>query len=399
MESKRIINLSHIAFFIWIVYFAMMFIRGNVNFNIQVTFSYAMVAYMLAYKLIKQEGFTELPFNFHSLTVWYGAFFVWVVITGFWTPGYIVTNGNTPPEQMIRIVTVLMAMDFYVSQKEDVQNLIKALCIGATIFAAYTIVTSPVSSYGTLNYGATTGQQRNTTGYILCFTTYFLIYLYVEYKDKYWLLFAAVCFVASLLTGSRKIIFAYAFSVLLIIIGQKSFKFTLKYLFIILVAAAIIIPIAYQIPYIQEAFGERLLAVLDDSIEDSSIMFRTVAKYNAIRIFTERPILGNGWAAVKNSFSFNGVSIYAHNNYLEVAADFGIIGCFFYYIKSAVYAIKCFPRIKKGKSYMTASVLLASMLLLDWGQVTYIYLYMIFIWGIVYKYIQYECLSVEEEKI
>ncbi len=399
MESKRIINLSHIAFFIWIVYFAMMFIRGNVNFNIQVTFSYAMVAYMLAYKLIQQEGFTGIPFNFHSLTVWYGAFFVWVVITGLWTPGFIVTSGNTPPEQMIRIVTVLMAMDFYVSKKEDVQNLIKALCIGATAFAAFTIVTSPISSYGTLNYGATTGQQRNTTGYILCFTTYFLIYLYVEYKDKYWLLFAAVCFVASLLTGSRKIIFAYAFSVLLIIIGQKSFKFTLKYLFIILVAAAIIIPIAYQIPYIQEAFGERLLAVLDDSIEDSSIMFRTVAKYNAIRIFIERPILGNGWAAVKNSFSFNGVSIYAHNNYLEVAADFGIIGCFFYYIKSAVYAIKCFPRIKKGKSYMTASVLLASMLLLDWGQVTYIYLYMIFIWGIVYKYIQYECLSVEEEKI
>ena len=70
MESKRIINLSQIAFFIWIVYFATMFIRSNVNFNIQVTFSYAMVAYMLAYKLIQQEGVTGIPFNFHSLTVW-----------------------------------------------------------------------------------------------------------------------------------------------------------------------------------------------------------------------------------------------------------------------------------------------------------------------------------------
>ena len=399
MESKRILNLSQIAFLIWVVYFATMFIRGNVNFGIQVTFSYAMACLMLAYKLYQQEGFTELPFHLSSLTVWFGAFFLWVLVTGFWTPVEIATNGNTPPENMVRIITVLIAMDFYVNKKEDVYNLIKALGIGATAFSLYVIVTTPISLYGSLNFGAATGQQRNTTAYILCFSTLFLVYLYIETKNRWWMLFAGICCLASLLTGSRKIIFAYALAVFLIIIGQKSFKFTMKYFIIILVLAAIIIPIAYQIPYVREVFGERLLAVMDYSIEDSSIMFRTIARYNAIRIFTERPILGNGWAAVRNSFSFNGVSIYAHNNYLEVAADFGLIGIFFFYIKGVIYAFKCFPKIKKSSAYMFSSILLASMFLLDWGQVTYIYLYFIFIWGIIFKFIEYECFNAKEEEI
>ncbi len=398
MESKRIINLSQIAFFMWVFYFATMLIYSNTNFAVQVLFSYNMAFIMLAYKLIQQQGFTGVPFNHKSLTVWYGAFYLWIIVTGLWTPSFIANNGNTPPEQTLRILTCLIAMDFYVASKEDVMNLIKTFCIGATAFAAFTIVTSPISTYGTLQYGSATGQHRNTTGYVLCFTTIFLVYLFREYKKKYWLLFAGITLAASLLTGSRKIIFAYVIAIFLIIIGQKNFRFTMKYFFIILVAMIILIPIAYQIPYIREAFGERLLAVLDDSIEDSSIMFRNVAKYNALRIFLERPIWGNGWAAVRNSFSYKGVSIYAHNNYLEVAADFGLIGIFLFYIKSAVYAVKCFPKIKKNTASLTAVIMLAVMFLLDWGQVTYIYLCMIFIWGVIYKFIQYVCLGEGDEK-
>jgi O-antigen ligase len=187
-------------------------------------------------------------------------------------------------------------------------------------------------------------------------------------------------------------------AVFFVIIGQKSIEVTMKYFLIIFIAAAIIIPIAYQIPYIREAFGERLLAVLDDSIEDSSIMYRNIAKFNAIRIFIESPIIGNGWAAVRNSFNFNGVSIYAHNNYLEIAADYGIIGAILFFTRNFVFGFKCFTKLKKNKAYLVGTILLMAMVLLDWGQVSYVYVYMMVIWGIVYKFVQFECFAGEEVK-
>lgn len=396
------LDLSQITFIIWIAYFAAIYMFGNVYYQMPAYFSYAMAFIMLGYKLITQgkTGMSGVPgiitFPANSLMIWYGLFYLWECIARLWTPDSVAAVSNTP-YQTLRIVAILIAMDLYVVSKEDVQHLIKAFCIGATLFAVWTMVTSPVSSYGTLLFGARTGQQRNTTGYVLCFATIFLIYAYYENKQKIWLLFALLCFVASLLTGSRKIIFAYIAAIFLVIIGQEDVNKTIKYFLTIILAAIIIIPIAYQIPYIREAFGSRLLAVLDDSIEDSSIFYRNIAKMNAIRIFKESPFIGNGWAAVRNSFVYNGVSIYAHNNYLEIAADYGIIGCILFFAKSIIYAFKCIFRIKKNNRLLTANILLISMILLDWGQVSYVYVYMMCIWGVVYKFIEYKCFEESEE--
>lgn len=397
MEEKFRLEPSQIAYFLWVVFFTLLYNFGNVFYKLPAASSYLMVIIMFAYRLIIQGGYTELPFKLGSPALWYGGFFIWQCLAGLWTPASVLEiDANTTPEQTLRILTIFIAMDFYVTCRDDVYKLIKAFCIGSTIFAAWTMITSPPVTYGTLHYGYITGQQRNTTGYVLCFATILLIHLFIEYSRKHWLFFAALCFISSLLTGSRKIIFAYIVALAVVIIGQKDYKVTLKYLLILLVASAIIIPLAYKIPYIQEAFGERLLAILDDSIEDSSIMFRNAAKENAIRIFKEKPIIGNGWGAVLNSFSFNGVSIYAHNNYLEIAADFGLIGCILFFTHNFVEGFKCFFSMKKNRAFLTAAVLLTAMIVLDWGQVSYIYIYLMSIWGIVYKFVQCECFTGEE---
>lgn len=397
MKAKRLkLDLSQIAYLLWIAYFTAIYMFGNVYYQMPAYFSYIMAFVMLGYKVCTQRGFSGVSFPINALTMWYGLFYIWQVTARIWTPREVANKTNTP-YQTLRILAILIAMDLFVVAKKDVQRLIKAFCIGATSFAVWAMITSPVSSYGTIDYGLRTGQQRNTTGYVLCFATLFLIYLFRVYKKKYWLFFALLCFISSLLTGSRKIIFAYAAALFLVILGQKSVKKTVKYFTVILISAAIIIPIAYQIPYVREAFGERLLAVMDDSIADSSVFYRNIAKQNAIRIFKESPIIGNGWVAVINSFNYKGVSIYAHNNYLEIAADFGLIGCFLFFTRNFVYGFKCFIRIKRNIAFLTATVMLIAMILLDWGQVSYVYVYMMVIWGIVYKFVQLECFGKREE--
>lgn len=394
-EKRAEFTLSKIIYLVWIVYFSAIYMLGNVYFLMPSYFSIAMAFLMLGYKLIRIKEVGGFSFPINSLMVWYGLFFVWQCIARIWTPDSIAPVAATP-YQTVRILAILVAMDLYVICKDDAIRLIKSFCIGATIFAAWLLYTSPLSTYGTLRFGAITGQQRNTSGYALCFATLLLVYLFVEYKNKIWAFCAIVCFVTSLLTGSRKIIFAYLIALVIVIISQKSINKTIKYFLCVFLAVIIIIPLAYQIPYIRQTFGERLLAVLDDSIEDSSIMFRNVAKENAIRIFKESPIIGNGWAAVRNSFVYKGVSIYAHNNYLEVAADFGLVGCVLLFTRNLVYGFNCFIRRRKSRAFLTATILLISMILLDWGQVTYVYLYMICIWGVVYKFVQ--CVSYAKEK-
>lgn len=399
MKAKRLkLDLSQIAYILWIAYFTAIYMFGNVYYQMPALFSYIMAIVMFGYKLLRGHKTKTVSFPINAAVMWYGLFYAWECIARIWTPDSVAAVSNTP-YQTLRIVGILLAMDLYVISRDEVLKLIKAFCLGATAFAVWAMITSPISTYGTLLYASRTGQQRNTTGYVLCFSTMLLIYLFKESKKKYWLILSLLNFVSSLLTGSRKIIFAYIIGILLIIVGQKSVAKTIKYFAGILIALIIIIPIAYQIPYIREAFGERLLAVLDDSVYDSSIMFRNVAKENAIRIFKESPIIGNGWAAVRNSFVFRGVSIYAHNNYLEIAADYGIIGCILFFSRNVIYGFNCFRRIKRNNEFLTATIMLASMIILDWGQVSYVYVYMMVIWGIVYKFVQLECFGKREEII
>lgn len=394
-QSKLTLDFGKITYFLWIVYFTAIYCLGNVKYQMPAWLSYFMVAYMFFFYTLRARTISKITFSLRSLVMWYGIFWLWMLTSRLWTPDAIAAKTNTP-DSTLRIVAVLIAMDIYVSCREEAFNLLKSFGIGSTIYAVYVFATSPVSSYGSLAFGAKTGQQRNTTGYVLCFASIVLFYLWLYYKDKVWLVCLAPCLVSSLLTGSRKIIFAYGVAFLLFILGQKQREKRVKYFMIIIISAAILIPILYQIPYIRETFGERLLAVVDDSIEDSSIMYRNVAKENAIRIFKESPIIGNGWQAVKNSYSYKGVSIYAHNNYLEICADYGLIGALFFFSRNAIWGIACFFSMRKNTNYLAATILLASMVLLDWGQVSYVYIYMMSIWGVVYKFIQYICMSKED---
>lgn len=393
-QPKLEISFEKITYYLWIVYFTAIYCYGNVYFQMPAWLSYLMVIYMAFFYLLRTRNISTFTFSFRSAVVWYGVFFVWMEVARLWTPDKVAAVRSIP-NSTLRILTILIAMDLYVSCKEDAYKLLKAFGLGSTLYAIYVFVTSPVSSYGSLAFGAKTGQQRNTTGYVLCFASIILFYLWMYYKEKVWLVCMAPCLVSSLLTGSRKIIFAYGVAFFLLIFGQKDRSKRTKYFMIVVISAAILIPILYQIPYIRETFGERLLAVVDDSIEDSSIMYRNIAKENAIRIFKESPIWGNGWQAVKYSFSYKGVSIYAHNNYLEICADFGLIGALLFFARNFAWGLKCFLRTRKNINFLAATILIACMVLLDWGQVSYVYIYMMCIWGVVYKFIQFGCFSAE----
>ncbi|GEM_PF-5391197 len=376
--------LSAVMFILWSAYFAIIYSYGNLHFSWQTSFSFGLLAVCLVERLLSAKSNSRLSVHLNNLTFWYGLFYAWVCLAYLWTSA-VARNGTNFSRELLRPLVAFMAMDLYVWNKERADKLAKAFCLGMFFFSAMVLVVSPFATYGSLLFGRRLNQHRNTIGYALFFAAIISVYLYMEYKNKVWLVIGALCAVVSVLSGSRKIIFAYGIGIVMLLFAERDIKKGIKQTLIFILILGISIPLLYQIPFIKETFGERLLAVVDDSIEDSSVMFRNVAKKAAIKVFLDSPIIGQGWAAVINSFRYKGVSIYAHNNYLEVLADFGIVGAVLLFWRSLIWGIKSFLGMRRNKVYAIIAVLFMGLILLDWGQVTYRNIFMLCPWGIVYK--------------
>ena len=385
MKQIKLNNLfENILLLAWTAYFFLIYSFGNLRFSLPSTLSIILLGLSMIEKLYQVSRSRKVEIGFSSLTLWYGLFYLWVCLAYLWTS----QRGRSGLNYMVELSRPFLAfvcMDLYVNGRERALKFFKAFMIGTTGFAVLIFALSPVATYGTLLFGKRLSQQRNTTGYVLYFSAILGIYLYVEYRKLIWLALSAICVVVSLLSGSRKIVFAYGIALLLFVIGQKQVKKGVRNFLILLAIVLITVPILYQIPFVRDTFGERLLAVVDDSVEDSSVMFRNVARKSALKVFLDSPIIGQGWTAVKNSYTYKGVSLYAHNNYLEVLADFGIIGAVLLLWRNAVWGVRSVLNMRKSGENIILAIMFLAIIMLDWGQVTYCYIYMLSPWGVVYK--------------
>ena len=192
-----------------------------------------------------------------------------------------------------------------------------------------------------------------------------------ETKAKIYYLCAAILFVANLITGSRKGIIQVALVFGLYFLFVGSIKDKLKYIRIIVILGIIGVIAFKNIPWLQETFGQRMLAIFDDSIEDSSSDFRDIFRGIALIAFLDKPILGNGYDAfcIINE-QITGIKAYSHCNYLELLCDYGIIGFVLYYFNY----IKSFIASLVYRKDNLAKLVIYSMLpifIIEYGQITY----------------------------
>lgn len=374
--------------YVWLIYYVLIYTCSCAIDNSQkvLTMILPVVTFIALcvqgkYVRIKKIERTDCAF-------WYGWFFIFVSLSYFWSaPGAAsVVNTFTALAQAL---VLLLSIDWYVRTERELNILMHIFCWAAVIFALVVLLTSPPSTYGKLEFGSLTGMQRNTTGYILMFGSLFNVYIGYKDNKKLYYIMSVLCMLVSLLTGSRKIIIGYAIAVCLWVYWQKNMVKALKYFITLICLAIILIPVIYQIPFMQEVFGKRLLAIFDDTIVDGSVLARDNARELAKVLFKNKPITGNGWNAVYiNYASYWGNkdrSIYAHNNYLEIAADFGIIGIILFYWKFFACEISAVMKARKDDASKFIAICIAVILILDYGQITYLYIYMISIFAILFK--------------
>lgn len=375
---------------VWLIYNIIIF-SFNVAFdNVQMISTILLFLISFICLCFKGNTIQFHIFRWEDCSVWYGIFFLFVLFSYFWSSSLGRSQINMLTT-LIQIFVFILCLDWYVKSKREVDILLNWFCISSVCFAFVILLTTNPSDYNSLEFGSFTGQHRNASGYILMFACFANLFNGWKRRERIYYFFSIVCIIVSLLSGSRKIIFGYLIAIVLWVYFQDNVKKVIKYSLLIIVVLSILIPVLYQIPYVRDTFGERLLAILDNSIEDGSVLARERAQTLARVLFKQSPIWGNGWNAVSANYATywdRKMTIYAHNNYLELAADFGIIGVGLFYVRLFRNLFRCYLRAKVNSEYKFLFIGMSVILVLDYGQVTFSYLFLIWIFVFYMKYLQ-----------
>lgn len=229
--------------------------------------------------------------------------------------------------------------------------------------------------------------------YHLIISMLFCIYSFIEQKNPTKKLIISMSlillFTVAVITSVRKaIIGPLLFAVLYSLVKNK--KNFLKLMLSLLVLICLIVAILYLIinnKYLYDIIGRRFLTLINSvffseySISgyiDSSAIERSLLRKNALEVFYSNPIIGIGLDNFKYYTGAHGTSqVYAHNNYLELLANLGIIGFCLFYVPIIKLLFEGVRKYKYYKSsiYLFISCFIITQLFLDYGTVSYYSLY------------------------
>ncbi len=227
-----------------------------------------------------------------------------------------------------------------------------------------------------------------------CYCFWKILYNYNTTIDKFIFI---ICFITGCFSGTRKVLFC-----LIIFIGmmvfikyRKSSIVLIKYTFFIAICTIVIYSFITTNENLYKLIGNRVESVVhsviygESILEDASLVERSQLQHLAIEAHKDRPFFGYG---INNFAQYSvdngGPFLYAHNNYLELLSDVGIIGVTLYYGAYILILYKSFSLIKTESSIC---VFIFSFLLMtlisDYQTVSYYRFHYIFIYVLFSKYL------------
>lgn len=198
-------------------------------------------------------------------------------------------------------------------------------------------------------------------------------------------LVAVLCLLVSSFMGTRSGIVIFSLGLFFFLIFKaKSFQKRV-FMFIMASFALIILLLVFtRISFLYNSVGFRLESMLNGLFgykTDRSTSTRLEFIPEAIRVFMSHPLFGVGLDGFRyeNSIQFS----YAHNNYVEILADLGLVGFFFFYILH--FSIFVCMRKAKVKDIFFYCMFIC-VLLIDFTTVTFSLEMTFFLLSLLYSY-------------
>lgn len=279
----------------------------------------------------------------------------------------------------------------------NIEDFFKMLVLASFIAAGYAIINMPTSSWANLknlflgDYGL---ESHNSLGMLSAFCGGFCFYFLTTNKDNkifYSILFALEVLI-TILSGSRK-----GFLAIALCIGAY---YVLSAYNLKLIRNLIIVVILVMWGYFFLITNETLYAIagaklqiliqnlfIGSEIKDWSIIERSYYRTQAMNLFYNNPIFGNGingFRAYMKEIGYSHVT-YSHCNYTELLANYGLIGFLLYYFLKIKIVLKSIGKLRnKNKLFIGMWIWVVTLLILEYGFVSYYSTWAQAIWIILY---------------
>lgn len=332
----------------------------------------------LGYTLFKLASNLK-RFEVRPYTYWYLAFILFSLITYFYAadPDIVLKTIYT----LVVVLFLTFAFTYYFNKVEDFIIVLKIYAISGVTLAVI------MFAMGLVSYEQRLGQElfgnANAFALVIMISELCMIWLSFYVFTKQRILYIAgsiLMFYLLLLSGGRKFIlvsllFLYILMVLKYLRNQKK-----QLIFNSIAFVAILFAVYYmmfEIKPLYDVVGVRFEGLMSffsgKGIIDSSTLRRQEMIEFGLNAFSQQPVWGYGLDNFKALFfTERGLYSYAHNNYIEVLVDFGILGFFLYYGYFA-YILYELIKIKNDFSGMR-NFFIGLMVVLsfyDYGAVTY----------------------------
>lgn len=261
----------------------------------------------------------------------------WIFASYFWAYSQYQAWINVKTMWQIFILFFLVYNLFY-ERKDAHDFFIKSLYIAGIALIGYTIYTygfseiikmmsqsSNVRLGGAISQANVFGMQHATTS--------LMSFYYLLYKRKHRMfhtLILIITFVLAMSSGSRKAILIICIGILYLIYKKYGIRQVYKLIFIVAIAVFVFIAVM-QLPMFEtiRTRMEGAANVLQGGNGEASAEIRLNMITDGWSLFKERILTGYG---ATNYAYVSRFRTYAHNNFIEILVDFGLIGFVLYYL-------------------------------------------------------------------
>ena len=177
-------------------------------------------------------------------------------------------------------------------------------------------------------------------------------------------------------TGSRKgFLFPILFiTIVLLLSTGKNIKKILKNIIIVCGIIIAIMAILFSNELFKKRMTELFQSFQGKNVEDESVIEREYYRKEAIYIFSQNPILGNGifgFAAYMASIGYSHIA-YCHSNWFELLSTLGLVGFLIYYRQYFRIVKKAISFFKSNNvETMLPLVAISLLFVFEYGVVTY----------------------------
>lgn len=364
----------------------------------------------LTFLLIGREHFRLNKGRAPKYIIWYSCVVLVCALSLIWakvnTWNYVYALFK---DTFIPLICFIVCVEIYLKKNNSPVNLLNCLIVAEVFVMLRAIINTPwVEMFQSLDSRLfASGLGRNYNDFTTQMTLVSLIISYMSfYVDKKYKQIFLTFMVFIIISASRKAMVVSVLGYIIVYLCSSGInaKKLMKRLVMLIVILGVLLFAIFNNSFLYSLVGEKLLSMFQslglsssemlNSINvsdiDHSMHGRAVLREEAFKQFIANPILGIGYY---NFQYFNQYGLYAHNNYLELLADLGMIGFILYYSMYFGVFITASKRVlnkqDKNAAFKFVLIYLVMLMVMEYAQITFFRLFALIPTIIVFRLCDY----------